>query len=315
MRYRKILKNRYLCITVCTDSKRISKLVENVLDLDNSSYHSKPKIKIEFYLDEIKLKNPDKGENFLCQNWLDKDKNLLSSIGNRIATVTADHRKGIVKGAIFNYQESSKERLLDLILMQPLRFILSGYGLFFLHTSVVCKGKDCIIINGPQNSGKSTLALTLAQNGFNLLSDDDCFVKVVRKQPQLFPFSTKMGLNDRVLKRYPELNKHTLKNYRYGGKQRIPLNHISNHNHTKGLRCKMIIFPRYQAKRNIYMKGIPKEEALNRFIKENPAVYPKKQSEKMFWALYNLTNKANAFELIYNDERLDGIPEIINKNF
>ena len=314
MRYKNIFTNRYLRIKVYTNSKRIHKLVENFLDFDNSLQAS-PKIKIDFYLKEAKSKDPNDGGNFLYQSWLDKNKNLLFSLGSRIAAATADSKRGIVEATILNYQQSHKEPLLDLIFTKPLHFILAQHGFLFLHASVVSRGRDCIVIIGDQNCGKSTLALILSQNGFNLLADDDCFIKLVRNQVQLFPFPTKMGLNDRILKRYPELIKHTLKNYRYGRKRRISSSSISNSNATKGLRCRMIMFPKYQPKGKIYLKEMPKEEVLRRLDKDSPKVVSQKQAQRLFWTFYSLTSKANSFELIYNDDKLNEIPQLVNKNF
>lgn len=165
-------------------------------------------------------------------------------------------------------------------------------------------------------SGKSTLALVLSQNGFNFLADDDCFVKLTRRQPKLFPFCAKAGLNERILRKYPELRKHTLKNCCYSGKHRISLNFISSDPNKRGaFRCKMIIFPKYKAKRKIFIKKISKEEALDRLVKAHPVIYKEKEFPKKFWTLYYLTNKASSFELIYNDDKLNDIPKIIQKIF
>ena len=315
MRYKNTFGNHYVGIKLSTNSKRIYKLIENVLDLDNSFRCSRSKIKIRFYLNETTLENQNSEKKFVYQSQLEKKKTLLSSFGKRIVSVTTDLKANVARGTIADYKESHKERLLDFMLMKPLRFILKHHGLFFLHSSAVCKDRDCLLISGSQNSGKSTLALVLAQNGFNLLADDDCFIKLVRNQPQLFPFPTKMGLNDRILKRYPELIKHTLKNYRYGRKRRISLSSISNSNATKALRCRMIIFPRYQAKGKICLKEMPKEEVLRRLGKDSPMVYSKKQAQRMFWTLYSLAKTANSFELIYNDDKLNEVPQLVNKRF
>ncbi len=316
MQYKNTFINQYLRIKVYTNSKRIYQLIENVLDFDNS-YHAKPKIKVEFYLDEVNLRDPDDSNNFLYQSWPDKNKHLLSFFGKRIANIRTDPKTGIVKGNILNYQESSKEHILDFIFFQPLRFILAHYGLFFLHASVVSKDKDCILIIGPQDSGKSTLAFILSQNGFNLLSDDDCYVKLIEGQIKPFPFPTKMGLNERVLKKYPELNRHTLKNYHYGGKCRLSLNHIANHNNYKGLRCKMIIFPRYKGGRNIYIKKLLNKEALHKLTEDNLVVYNKRLFPEIsinnFATLYSLTQQADSFQLTYNDNKLDKIAEVIRR--
>lgn len=312
MQYKNIYSNHLLKIRIFTNSKPILRLVDNFLDFTGINL-SKPKIKIDFYLDEVNSKNRNDGENFLYQDWPGKSNNLLSSLGKRIVTVVADPKRGQVKATILNYQESYKERLFDSIFTQPLHFILARYGLFFLHASVVSKGKDCILITGPQDSGKSTLALTLAQNGFKLVADDDCFVKLIRRQTQLFPFPTKMGLNDKILERYQELKKHTLKSFRYGGKRRLSLNSISNSNSAKSYSCKMIIFPKYKADRIISINRLSKQEAMNRLAKENPIIYSKRSFEKMFWTLYDLTRQADFFEFTYNDNNLNKIAGAIKK--
>lgn len=316
MRYKNIYSNHLLKIRIFTNSKIILRLVDNFLNFTRAN-SSKPKIKIDFYLDEVSSKKCNNDKNSLYQNCLDENRNLLSSFGKRIATLTADPKRELVKGTILNYEESSKEHLLDFILMQPLRFILAHHGFFFLHTSAVCKDESCTLIIGPQDSGKSTLALVLSQNGFNLLTDDDCFAKLVKNQTLLFPFPTKMGLNDKVLKKYPELNKLTLKNYRYGGKRRLSLNHISNPNNTKGLKCRMIIFPKYKADRDVNMKQLSKKDGLERLVKENLIIYNKERFPRRpinnFEVLCNIIEQANSFELTYNDNNLNRVTEVIKK--
>lgn len=316
MRYKNTFINHCLQINVYTNSKRISKLIKNVLDLGNGFYNQKPKIKIDVFLDEINLEDANDDKNFLYQGWLDKNKKQWLSIANKMADVIIDYKKSAVRGMIFNYQESSKEHLLDLIFMQPLRFILAKYGFFFIHTSAVCKDKNYILIAGTQGSGKSTLALTLAQSGFTFLADDDCFIKLKGNQTQLFPFPTKIGLNNKILKKFPKLASLTIKNYHYGQKKRLSSNLIcSRSSDISNLKCKMIIFPKYSAKKIIKIKKISKEKALDKLIKglikDSPITYTK----KTFWAFYNLTKKANSFELTYNDSKLNEIPNIINKIF
>lgn len=315
MQYNNTFINQNLCIKVYTNSKRIYKLIENFLDFDNKHWSPKSKIKIDFSLNEVKRKE-SYYRNFLYQNLFTENNNLLSFFNNKIAGVTIDPKRRVVKGIILGYKDSLKEYILEVIFNQPLRFILAHYGLFFIHTSVVYKDRDCIFISGPQDSGKSTIALTLAKKGFNLLTDDKCFIKLAKNKIKIISFPTKMGLKDGILKSYSELNKYALKNYYYGKKRRLSLNSISpNFGNTEEHKCKIIIFPKYKVNRNTYIKRVSKKEALDRLIKENLVFCPKKEFEKMFWALYNLASKTSAFELIYNDARLNEVPKIVNKIF
>lgn len=312
MKYRHKFINHYLCIKVYTNSKRISKLINNFLDFDNTC-QLKSQIKIDFYIDEANFAMPD-NRNFLYESGFDEKENFLSSFNSKIVTVTTDLKKGTVKGKILKFDESLKEHILDFVFAQPLQLILAHHSLFFLHSSMLCKNNDCILILGKKDAGKSTLALVLSQS-FDLLADDDCFIKPTNNGIALYPFPTKMGLKGKSLKRYPEFKKYVLKNYRYGGKYRLSLNSISSNSDHPGVRrCKMIIFPQYKKGRKICLNEMSGGEALNR-LTDNSFRYPKEKAQEAFWALCSLAKGANSFELSYDDEQLDQIPKIIQEVF
>lgn len=319
MRYNNTYTTQYMHVKIDTNSHRIYKLIENFLDFDNSINHPRPKINVEFYLESIVAKNFLLNQNFTYHGWVNKKKILLASVGNESVSVTIDSKAAQVKGVVVNYKALAKEPILDYVFIHPLRFILTHHGLFSIHASMVSKDSDCILISGNQNCGKSTLAFTLLQNGFSLLADDDCFLKLKGNEIQVFPFPTKMGLQDNILKKYPQFNKYVLKDYRYGEKRRLSLNSIAQYNNTKGYKCKMIIFPAYKANSKVYIKQISKDEALDRLAKENIYVYSPKELKKLscehFGILYNLTRKVNFFELVYNDDKLNDVPEIIKEIF
>ena len=320
--YKKTLTNNYLSIKVSTNSKRIMTLLDNFLD-SGVTASLKPKISIQFNLEEHSPVKPGDSKQALYQNWIARDNTLVSSFGSTMATATVNPKKGLVDAVVSDYQASFKEATLDFIFVKPLHFILAHHGLFFIHASVVCKGSNCVLINGPQNSGKSTIALTLGRNGFGLLTDDDCFAKSFGNKARLFPFPTKMGLNDKIIKKYPEFRAHLLNDYRYGNKQRLPLNTVGNgRTGIKTLTCTTILFPAYRPKGRTRVKKISRAKALNRLARESSflnAFYPAEQIKKIqnenFWALYNLTRNARAYELQYNDKELDNIPGMITKIF
>lgn len=319
MNYSNTYTTQYMRVKMNTNSHRIYKLIENFLDFNNNINHPRPKINVEFYLESIVTKNFSLNQNFTYHGWSSKKKILLASVGNESISVSIDPKAAQVKGLVVNYNGLSKEPTLGYVFIHPLRFILTHHGLFSIHASMVSKGSDCIFISGNQNCGKSTLAFTLLQNGFTLLADDACFIKLKGNEIQAFPLPTKMGLQDNILKKYPQFSKYVLKNYRYGEKRRLSLNSISQDNNTKGYKCKMVVFPIYKANSKVYIKRISKDEALDRLAKENIYVYSPKELKKLscehFWTLYNLTRKANLFELAYNDDRLNDIPKIIKEIF
>lgn len=316
---KKTYTNKYLKVNIFTNSKNILKLVDNFLDF-NERCTSGDKVKTNFYFNETNLKDRHRKDNLLLQSWCDKDNNLLYSAGKRMLTVEVNPRAGRVKAAISRLEEAHKTRLLGLIFLKPLRLILAHHGLFFLHASAVCKDRGSIIIAGEEDAGKSIVALLLSRAGFDILTDDKLFIKSEGDRTKLFPFPTKMGLNDKILNRYPRLNKYIIKNYRYGKKRRLSLNHLpSNTNATGEPRCRMVIFPSYKTNSHLHAKAISKKEALNRLAKnilnEFSNIGFKKAFSDNFWTLYNLVRQTRTIELVYNDDGLEEIPELINKQF
>ncbi len=297
MKYKSEFRNQQFSIKFNTNNKYLHTLIGNFLDFDNNSNtDSKSTIKIDFYLKVINKKNSNKNEKF------------------PITDIKVDYKKRTVRGSISTFEEAHKEHILDSAFMQPMRFILAHHGLFFLHASCVNKGGDCIVISGKQNSGKTTLALTFMNNGFNLLTDDDCFIKSWKGKNRLIYFPTKAGLTDKFITGHPEFKKLVIKNYRYGGKRRISLQNISTPTKTKDYRVKVILFPRYKAHGRVRLKRVSKYKALDRLLEDN--VYRrsmagyKELSVNNFWALHNLTNKTRAFEVTYNDNRLNEVVTI-----
>ncbi len=309
MTYKHIFSNRYLHITILTNSRYIHDLTGNFLDLGGRVSCRAPQIKIRFFLEEFQANKARLVPRSLYRNgtvssWLYDNKD--------ITLTTTSLKKGTVRASIFKGSGYPKEYILDSVLMQPLRFILAYHGFFFVHASMLSKNNNCILISGPKDSGKNTLALTLARHGFALQSDDDCFIKLVNNVIRVFPFRTKMGLNEKIIGRNPYLKKHILKNYKYGEKRRVSLN-VFNADSGKSYLCRAAIFPAYKPKKVISIKKMPRARFLKQLTSDSLSLYPEKQAEEMTWTFYSLANKVDAFELSYNDARLNEIPGIINK--
>ena len=314
MGYRITLANGYVHLNISTNSKRIYRLVDNFLDFYGMP-RARRKVKINFSLKEAAPVRRAGARAFIYG--LHRDKRIFAE---NIATVETDPAKGVVNGTVFHYQESCKEQILDFIFSQPLRAVLAHHNLFFLHASAVCRGSSCILISGPQYSGKSTLALALTKKGFGFLTDDDCFVKLAGKKAKVFPFATKMGVTKNTLKKYPGLNRRLLRHYRYGKKRRVSMRHVLTPQGGEGYMCRMVLFPVYRKKEAAGLNILPKEEALSRLIED--ASTEKEEHRKrllsktpLFWTFHRLLDGAATFELSYNDKVLDKASRLIVTNF
>jgi len=309
--YNKIFSTKDFRINFITNSKEFLRLIDNYLDFPEGNYPA-PKITATF---EIIVKKPESRKNkgdHIYQGYLLNEAKISPFSNCLVSGMQINAKRCHVQASIVNYRESMKEHLLDFVFLKPLRIILAHQGLFPLHSSSVERGNACVLISGEGNSGKSTLAYTLARNGFELLADDDCFVKLSGKRTLLFPFPTKMGVMDG---RKTELEKYILKNYRFGIKRRVCLRHIYSPGSRNYYRNKLLLFPKYCKNKGIQFRNITGKEALGRLAKENIDLFFRQGNQKLaiknFWALYVLTKEARCFELCYNDSLLNKIPDKI----
>ena len=67
------------------------------------------------------------------------------------------------------------EVIIDTI-AQFMHLSMIDYDMLPIHASVVCKGNKGIVILGNSGAGKTTLQMTLLQNGYSFFSDDGVFV-------------------------------------------------------------------------------------------------------------------------------------------
>lgn len=99
-----------------------------------------------------------------------------------------DFKNGLVETDVVLPSELTPEALFDLMIVQPLRYILAYRNLFTIHACAVTKGKNSIIIAGPSRAGKSALALSLVKIGYQLLADDLVILKKIGRDIHLLPF-------------------------------------------------------------------------------------------------------------------------------
>lgn len=318
MRYRQKFVNQYVRINVDTNSEHILSLIKNVLDFNDKPSRLKPTININFFLNDIGFKHKPRGKSFFCSNVRPRTDIFIQSFGREIVRVEINRKKGTVRGTIAGYRDDIKEHIFHNLFTKPLQSILSYHGYYFIHSSVASKGDACVLIASPQNYGKTTISIVLSRHGFNLLTDDDCFIKLIKNDVRLFPFATKAGLTDKLLKMYPNLTKHIENNYRYGIKKRISMRHISKRGTIKDYKNKIILFPIYKPKSSISIKPITGDGIIKRIANEFPLRhirhdYPERELEMKFLTFYALAKSARFFELTYNDDRLGEIPAVVRK--
>lgn len=79
---------------------------------------------------------------------------------------------------------------------------------FLIHAAALSRKNQGIIIVGPSGSGKTSLALKLAHEGYDFLSDE--FAPVHSQEHKLYPFPRSLGLRRGTLELFPHLKNQPL---------------------------------------------------------------------------------------------------------
>lgn len=230
--------------------------------------------------------------------------------------VIADPYLETVRAYIRHFR-TLKESLVEYAIFQPLRFILAKSKIFFIHASFVSGNEKNIILSGPQDCGKSTLAISLVmKRGFKLLADDKCFFRLTNKSVEVFPVPTSIGVKKKTLDEFPELSDKVIPRFKFGGKKRLFLDVICE-NARKRYYCDFLIFPRYKERSKTALRKLPFLSALKKLAQAHLTRSRDDKDNKLFikyfWALYSLVAKVSCFELIYNDQGLDRACDLVEE--
>lgn len=316
---RKIFKKKYsnenFSIQFSTNNEQLLSLVDNYIDLKEVNYSKR---KFHFDID-IFLLNKKQLSNRKNEIYPPKIKfenvNWPESHCNNLADVRINKKKRKIVSVIFNFEESQKENLLYFSLFKPLRQILQEEGLYCIHSAVVEKNNTSIFICGPQNSGKSSSAYLFSKIGYKILSDDDCFIQNINNSSLIYPFPTKMGVKEELIKSQPEIRKFLLEKYKYGNKKRASLKEIYGSNKSS-YKTKVIIFPRFNQKEKFTIRKAPRKWITCKLFNENFDDQEKQNEKsyiKAFLSYFALAKDALCFEILYNKNTLKRIPPAIER--
>ena len=82
-------------------------------------------------------------------------------------------------------------------------YFLEKKGIYRIHSSCISNGKECILIVGPKNSGKSTFALSLLTYQYKFVSDDQTFITKKKDQFSIIPFYQLMKVKQKNIELIP----------------------------------------------------------------------------------------------------------------
>lgn len=180
------------------------------------------------------------------------------------------------------------------------------------HASAISNGKESMLFLGDSGNGKSTSLALLNANGFNCIADD--FVPIDNKK-NIYTYPAAISIKKKSVKTllpfYPELEfaaeyhiKKLHKTVRY-----LPPNNI---NYKLKLKCKALVFIKYNPKIELEINSISKIDAFQQLIPDS-WISPIEENVEVFlnWFL-----ELPAYQLTYsnNSKMIETVSKIFNND-
>ncbi|MBM3248184.1 MAG: hypothetical protein FJZ10_02020 [Candidatus Omnitrophica bacterium] len=310
-------------LKVITNDRKIFHLIKEQLDTPNPKQIKKPDFEILFNLERTdfykipRTKRDVFKEEPLFQDEHIADSKIIIDVGFRSLQVNIDPKKDYVHVCIARGQDFIDRNLFfDLVFFQPLRFLLRFHKIYVLHAACLAKGQSAILLPGVPGSGKSIVSLSLVRKGYKYLTDDDTFLRQKGGIVECFAFYCSLKIKDGLVRFFPEMKKKYLKPIRQDKKQRVDLKKLYPNSFQEKAIPKVIIFPCFSAHLKTGIYPVDKRYVLRRLIEDKFRVFQGKYedvSRLHFQALSNLVNKTKTYKLIYKDQDIDIIPELMGK--
>jgi len=175
-----------------------------------------------------------------------------------------------------------------------------------IHASAVTDGKSAVIFTAPSGSGKSSIALLMMANGFNILSDD--FVPIAIHKPEIYHFPAGISVKKAGIavfqKYFPKFNTKSQSESNEGEVYLPP----AETRLLTNVPAKAIVFVNYDPVVEYDLKRESNLEVMNQLIKQSWIAGTHQAAERFLDWYFNLP----VYTLRYSDNRkaVEGIREL-----
>jgi hypothetical protein len=174
--------------------------------------------------------------------------------------------KGIAK--VFYYPAIEKDSFLftplffTIVLIELLRY----QGLYYLHSGAVSKDrKNCILIAGEGNTGKTTLTTLFIKSGYYFLGDDAIFIYKTDSGINAYSYARDFLFTRDGIKYFPDLL-HYISTDNGTIKLPLPAGRIFKDKLIKESRPEVILFTSISGQKRTVLKEMPQRDALKNLI-------------------------------------------------
>jgi len=205
-------------------------------------------------------------------------------------------------------------------------FILSFYGMKWLHGALLARGDRTFFITGAGGAGKSTTSMALLHHGFSLLSEDGPLFFLDEGEDYVLSSLDFPHLAADTVKRFPWLQHHAIGEMDDRGKIPIARSALNGNGDWKEPRrvTHILEIERTTQAAAPALTPLPHREVLLKLVAESMTVFRslRKQcaglpldqySEFVFDLISRLSARAQVYRLRFADHQLDQVAELLNR--
>lgn len=297
-----------MSLNLHTNSNFILSIVTDFLNFLKRKKENSYNLNINFYLNEVEYID----EEYF--NMFHKD---ILSFCNKMVGIIVDPLKNIIRGDLISSYNLPTDVIFDRVFIKPLILLLRYYRLYFVHAACVAKDKKGILIPGRFGSGKSSIAISLARDGFLFLSDEFPLLRKRDSKIEALAFPLKLGLRNTSLGLFPELNFLMGESTKTEQKQRFFIEEAYPNCVINQCEPQLLLFPQFRKSGQIEVRPLSKREALMCLIDDPDTFALLNQdshqiSQQHFKFLSFLVEQTKAYQLFYNNNDIHRIPQLIN---
>ncbi|HOX54894.1 MAG: hypothetical protein PHI86_04135 [Candidatus Omnitrophica bacterium] len=310
-------------VKIITNDSKVLKLLDEQLELARYRRIEKPAFEVLFNLERTDLyKIPRTKRDVFKQEPLFQDEHIsddsiIINVGFRTLQVDINPKEDYVHVYIAYGQDFIDRNLFfDLVFFQPLRFLLRFHKIYVLHSGCVVKDNSAVLLAGNPGSGKSIISLSLVRNGYKYLTDDDTFFWQKGDNIECFAFYSEPKIKNYLLRYFPEMKRKYLKPLKQDKKQKVEIKKLYPNCFQDKSSPKLLIFPEFSLHSKTRIEAIDKQYALRRLVEDKFRIFQGQYeniSKLHFETLSKLVKQVKTYKLIYKDQDVDMIPELVSR--
>jgi len=204
------------------------------------------------------------------------------------------------------------------------KLLLPLNNLMSMHGAVVTNGSRTIFLAGDKGMGKSTISLKLLENGYRILSDDSPLFTFIDGRTLVLSSLDELSVTTNTLKLFPSLNEFVSRQREISGKHFVSRSALGKEKVASGpLPITDFIELKRGPCQQPSLTEVSKNKVTGDLIREFMSIFGpqitltsdpklfKRATKFIFDTTSAMLLEARAFELRYDDQDLEKIPELI----